>query len=114
MKRLIHSGTMVVGLIAAVSFTSGASAMGYSPDHDFGSQPQGTHFDRVITVAPDAKWINVNRDETVKLVDASSGKSFVWRFDTPAMTFALSKVASSGILSGRHVDVYIAQPSSDD
>lgn len=113
MKRLTHSGTAVAGFVAALTFTSGALAMGYSPEHDFGSQPQGAHFDRVITIAPDAKWINVNRNETVKLVDASSGKSLVWRFDTPATTFPLSKMASSGILSGRQIDVYIAQPNID-
>lgn len=112
MKRF-HSGTAVVGLIAALTFASGASAAGYSIDQDFGSQGQDARFGRVITIAPDAKWVNVNRDETVKLIVAPSGKSFVWRFDTPAMMFDLSKVAPSGILSGRRIDVYVTQLATE-
>ena len=106
--RGFRSGTAVVGLVAALTFASGASAAWYSVDQDyFGSQGQDAHFGRVITIAPDAKWVNVNYGETVKLIVAPSGKSFVWRFDTPAMVFDLSKVAPSGILSGRRIDAYV-------
>jgi len=108
MKRF-RSGSAVVGLVAALTFASGVSAAGYSPDQDFGSphQDQDKGFDRVITISADAKWVNVNHGETIKLVVAPSGKSFVWRFDTPAMVFDLSKVAPSGILSGRRIDAYV-------
>lgn len=112
MKRL-HSGTAVVGLVAALTFASGASAAGYSIDQDFGSQGQDARYDRVITIAPDAKWVNVTRGETVKLIVAPSGQSFVWRFDTPAMMFDLSKVAPSGVLSGRRIDAYVTQLAKD-
>jgi len=107
MKRF-RSGSAVVGLVAALTFASGASAAWYSVDQDyFGSQGRDARYDRVITIAPDAKWVNVNHGETIKLVVAPSGKSFVWRFDTPAMVFDLSKVAPSGILSGRRIDAYV-------
>ena len=93
--------------LAILLLTACASTAGYSPAQDFGSQGQANGFDRVITISADAKWVNVNRDETVKFIDASSGKSFVWQFNTPLMRFDLSKVAPSGILSGRRIDAYV-------
>ena len=96
-----------LAILALLLLTACASTAGYSPDQDFGSQGQANGFDRVITISADAKWVNVTRDETVKFIDASSGKSFVWRFNTPAWMFDLSKVAPSGILSGRRIDAYI-------
>ncbi|MFN7087820.1 MAG: CzcE family metal-binding protein [Burkholderiales bacterium] len=113
MKRFIRSGTAVAGLVAAFTFASGASAAAYSPDQDFGSPGQGDRFDRVITIAPGAKWVNVDRNETVKIIDAPSGESFVWRFDTPAWMFPLNKAAPSGILSGRNIVVYVTHPNND-
>ena len=113
MKRTFHSGTAIVGLVAALTFASGASAAGYSADQDFGSPGHDNVYERVITISPRARWVNVNRDETVKFIDASSGKSFVWRFNTPAMRFDLSKVAPAGILSGRRIDAYIGDSRRD-
>ena len=114
MKRSFHSGTAIVGLVAALSFaSSGASAAGYSPDQDLGRPGQDNIFERVITISPTAKWVNVNRDETIKFIDAASGKSFVWYFKTPAMRFDLAKVAPAGILSGRHVVAYVGISQRD-
>ena len=107
MKRLLHSGTAIVGLATALTFASGALAAGYSLDQDLGSPGNDNVYERVITISPNTKWVNVNRDETVKFIDASSGKSFVWYFKTPAMRFDLSKVAPGGILAGRRVDAYV-------
>ena len=113
MKRLFHSGTTVVGLVAALTFAPGVSAVGYTPELDFGSQGQDNGFDRVITISANAKSVNVNRDESIKFIDAQSGKSFVWRFNTPANVLDLSKVASSGILTGRRIDAYIGRSSRE-
>ncbi len=107
MKRLFRSVTAVVGFVAALTFASGAWAAGYSADQDLGSLGHENVYERVITISPNARWVNVNRDETIKFIDAWSGKSFVWYFKTPAMRFDLSKVAPAGILSGRRVDAYI-------
>jgi hypothetical protein len=111
MKRLFHSATASVGLLVALMFGSGTSAAGYAADQDFGSPGHDNVYERVITISPNARWVNVNRDETIKFIDASSGKSFVWHFKTPADRFDLSKVAPAGILSGRQIDAYIG-PSS--
>ncbi len=107
MKRLFLSGTAIVGLVAALTFASGAAAAGYSLDQDLGSLGSDNVFNRVITISPNARWVNVNRHEIVKFIDAASGKSFVWYFNTPAPKFDLSKVAPSGILAGRRVDAYV-------
>src|SRR5258706_141347 len=107
MKRLLDSGTGIVGLVAVLTLASGASAAGYSLDQDVGSPGQENVFERVITISPNARWVNVNRDETIKFIDASSGKSFVWNFQTLADRVDLSKVAPAGILSGRRIDAYI-------
>ena len=111
MKRLFLTGTAVVGLVATLTFVSGASAAGYSPELDLGSLGSDNVFERVITISPNAKWVNVNRDESIKFIDAASGKSFVWNFNTRANRIDLSKVAPSGILSGRQIDAYVG-PSS--
>ncbi len=113
MKRIFYSGTAIVGLVAALTFASGASAAQYSTDQNLGSQGHDNVFERVITISPNTKWVNVNREESVKFIDASTGKSFVWRFDTPEMRFDLSKVAPAGILSGRRVDAYIGYSRRD-
>src|SRR5687768_591830 len=113
MKRLLHSGTAIVGLVAALTFAPSALAAGYSLDQDLGSLGNDNIFERVITISPNAKWVNVNRDETIKFIDASSGKSFVWHFRTPADRFDLSKVAPAGILSGRQIIAYVGISQRD-
>ena len=106
MKRF-HSGTAFLGLVAALTLATSATQAAYTLDQDLGSLAPDNVFNRVITISPNTKWVNVNRDESVKFVDATSGKSFVWQFNTPAQKFDLSKVAPSGILSGRQIDVYV-------
>ena len=106
-KSLIRSCAAMFGFVAALMFASAVPAAGYAIDQDFGSLGQDGNFDRVITIAPDARWVNVIRDETIKFVDAASGKSFVWRFDTIVGVFDLSRVAPTGFLGERHVDAYV-------
>ena len=113
MKRVFHSNAAIVGLVTALTFASGAWAAGYSLDQDLGSPGNDNVYERVITVYPNAKWVNVNRDETIKFIDASSGKSFVWQFNTRAARFDLSEVAPSGVLSGRRIDAYVADSRRD-
>ena len=105
-KKLVRSCVAMFGFVAALMFASAVPA-GYAVDQDFGSPGQDGNFDRVITIAPDAKWVNVTRDETIKFVDATSGKSFVWRFDTLANVFDLGGIAPTGFLGGRHIDAYV-------
>ena len=113
MKRLIDSGSGIVGFVAVLTLASGASAAGYSADQDLGSPGLDNIYERVITISPNAKWVNVNREETIKFIDAASAKSFVWNFNTYASRIDLSKVAPAGILAGRRVDAYVGISKRD-
>lgn len=106
-ESLVRSCAAMISFIAALMFASAVQAAGYAVDQDFGSPGQEGNFDRIITIAPDVKWVNVTRDEAIKFVDSASGKSFVWRFDTFANVFDLGRVAPTGFLGERHIDVYV-------
>lgn len=67
-------------------------------------------YDKVVTIKPDAKWVNVTSGESVKFVDVTTGRSFVWRFDMRNfVVFDLVAVAPPGVLSHEHLTVYVAQ-----
>ena len=69
---------------------------------------------RVITIKPDTRWINVARDETVTLVNASNGQSFAWHFDTPVNVLDLAGVAPADVLNGRHITAYVGESEVHD
>jgi Heavy-metal resistance protein CzcE len=108
MKLKSNCFATFAGGVAAFIYISTASAMGIPVDRDFGSVSEEKYANRVITIAPDAKWVNVTQDEIIKFVDAATGKSFAWTFDTIVRVFDLGSVAPDGILSGHHVDAYVA------
>lgn len=108
LKALVYSGITAVGLATALTASASINMAAYSYENDVGSPGRDGQYDRVITITPDAQWVNVTQDETVKFVDAASGKSFVWHFDTASFAFDLGRVASNGALAGRHVQAYIA------
>jgi hypothetical protein len=108
MKLKNNCFTTFAGIVAALMYISTASAAGIPVDRDFGSVSDEKYANRVITIAADAKWVNVTQDEVVKFIDASTGKSFAWTFDTIVRVFDLSSVAPDGILGGHHVDAYVA------
>jgi hypothetical protein len=46
--------------------------------------------------------------ETVKFIDQQTGKSFVWRFNTPRTeNFPLGAIAPAGFLGGQAVTAYV-------
>ena len=108
MKPKSNGFTAFAGIILASISISTASAAGIAIDRDFGSVSDERYATRVITIAPSAKWVNITQDEIIKFIDASTGKSFAWNFDTVVRVFDLSSVAPDGILSGHHVDAYVA------
>ena len=95
--------------------------------HVFAASPAGSNiigrlgdsgiYNRVITITPTTRWINVAQTELVKIVDAQTGQSFVWNFDGrwDWGRMDLSDVVPPGILSRQHVMAYVAdQPARDD
>lgn len=72
-----------------------------------GTPVQSGYVDREITLADGAKYLNVQRNETVRI--NVGGKSFTWRFDTlgtPA--FRLGEIAPQ-IDGAKGVMVYVAE-----
>src|SRR3954467_14348427 len=104
-RHVVAAGSLVCALM--LGFTAHPS-FAVSVDQDFGSVSEERNAERVIKIAPDAKWVNVTEGETVKFIDEASGKSFAWRFDTIVAVFDLSRVAPAGVLAGHRVDAYIA------
>lgn len=76
-----------------------------------GSAVQSGYADREITLTEGAKYLNVQRNETVKINVA--GKSFTWRFDTfGAAPFKLGEIAPQGV-GGQDILVYIANDPAE-
>ena len=110
MKRLFRIHTvMAVG--AAVILAVGTAAAEYSPNDDPGTPGQDNIYNRVIAIQPNTKYVNVSGDEMIRFVDSTTGRSFVWNFNTTAYTTNLSKIAPAGTFAGRNIVIYLA-PSS--
>ena len=110
MKHEVNLIAAVRGFIFALTLgLAGQSAFAVPVDQDFGSPGDEANAERVIKIAPDAKWVNVTEDETVKFVDEASAKSFVWRFDTIVAVFDLNRVAPADVLAGHQVKAYVAK-----
>ena len=98
MKNAIRFGVTVLGLASALSFAPWAAA----------ATDSNGNFEREIVLPPDAKYVNVNDGEIVKITDSATGKSFVWNVDTLTSTeLPLSKVAPAGVLS-HDVEAYVS------
>ena len=72
-----------------------------------GTPVQSGYADREVTLTDSAKYLNVQRNETVRINVA--GKSFTWRFDTfGAPVFNLGEIAPQGV-DARGIMVYVAE-----
>lgn len=61
--------------------------------------------DRTIVIEPGTKWVNVNRNETVRFL--AGDKSFTWRFDTLNQSVVeLDKIAPAGLID-RPIKAYV-------
>ena len=76
MKTLIRT-TATAGLTAALMIASTAFAVALPSSLDLGRSADGAFVDRVITISPNTRSIGVLRNQTVKFVDAASGRSFI-------------------------------------
>ena len=107
MKRLFRIVTiMAVG--AAVMLAAGTAAAQYSANDAPGTPGKENVYNRVITVRPDTKYLNVNGNEIIKFVESATGKSFVWNFNTLADTISMSKIAPAEMFSGSNIVIYRA------
>lgn len=77
----------------------------------YGTLATGGNASREVTLAAGAKFLNVERNETVKI--NVGGKSFIWQFDTLGTpVIKLGDIAPAGI-DAKNVTVYVSPSASD-
>ena len=114
MRNVIRFSTAAAAVALALTMASAASAGGYGPTEDYGEMGMPDIYNRVITITPQTKWVNVNQGEDVKFVDTATGQSFVWNFDTTNPVFDLATVAPAGALGDQHVMAYVQENHNDE
>lgn len=113
MKNLVRCATAAVSVVAFFMIAPAAFAIETGTAQYIGQPGDANMFDRVVTIAPNAKWVNVTRGETVKFVDSATGQSFVWQFDTLNWTVVDLGNAAPSALGGRHVSAYVETNPND-
>lgn len=90
----------IAALAAAVSVPSLAHT-------HLGTSARAGDESREVTLASDAKYLNVFRNETVKI--NAAGKTFTWRFDTLGTpVFRLRDIAPKDV-GAPDVEVYVSE-----
>ena len=122
MKAIIRITAAAAAVAAALTITSTASA-GFSVRDPIVAPPGAAltmaspstdTYNRVITITPDTKVVNVSQGEYVKFVDTATGQSFVWDFDSDNPEIDLATVAPTGVLGGQHVMAYVQVNNVDE
>ena len=106
MKTAIRTAA-TAGLTAGLMIASSAFAIAIPSSRDFGLNAEGAFVDRVVMLMPDTQSVGVYRNQTVKFVDAASGRSFTWRFDTITTGFDLDQIAPGGVAGAGHIKTYV-------
>ena len=82
---------------------------------EVGELGSSSNFQKVITIGPNTKWVNVKQGDNVKFVDQQSGQSFVWSFQMHgAQHFDLSAVAPADMLTGQRIEAYVDEKKASD
>lgn len=90
--------------IAALSAAFSLPALAHT--HRGSAVEAAGYADRTVTLADGAKYLNVQRNETVRINVA--GKSFTWRFDTLGTpVFRLGEIAPQDV-GAKDVQVYVS------
>jgi hypothetical protein len=101
----------VVSFASLCVLVGTAYALPNSPKDMLGSPAPAAAADRVITITPTTRHVNVRGGETVTFV--SGGSSTTWSFDNPDMWAArLSEILPPGALD-REILVYVGRNPID-
>ena len=106
MKTAIRTAANA-GLTAALMIASTAFAIAIPSTRDFGLHAEGAFVDRVVMLTLETQSVGVYRNQTVKIVDAASGRSFIGRFDTLNIAFDLDQIAPGGVAGAGHIKTYV-------
>ena len=108
MKPIVRISLAIAGLVPALSGAAVHAAHLPLSVHSFGQAAADGSFERVIRITAETASISVYRMETVKFIDEQTGKSFVWRFNTPRTeNFPLDEIAPAGFLGRQAVTAYV-------
>lgn len=106
MKNATRRNVLSLAVVTALGAASAALANHPPAAPRLGTPIHGAAADRTVVIEPGAKWVNVNRNETVKFV--LGNQSFTWRFDTLTQSvIELEKIAPAGLLGGSAIKVYV-------
>jgi len=110
-KSTVACKLAVLTGIGTIAAALSVSAFAMPMNSDYGTLVQGGNANREITLADGAKYLNVQRNETVKI--NVGGKSFTWRFDTLGTPIIkLGDIAPAGI-DAKNVTVYVSPDPSE-
>jgi len=102
MKRNAIRRIAIAGAVAAIVLSGSALAEPVGLETLLGEPAAAdTPVDKVITIEPGTRWVNVTQDDTVKfIVHGNSGaeKSFTWHFASPRFAVDLSQIAPQGMI----------------
>lgn len=102
-----YSSLVFTALAVILLAPPAARAQSPLPGFLHGSPADPQQVQRVVTIQPDTRWVNVTQGESVRFVVGSA--QFDWRFDGhDNRSFDLQTVAPPGALT-RPVMVYIAR-----
>jgi len=100
--KWMAAGILAVTTASPLLAGSGGVALGAAGD------PRAVS--REIQITTQTRWINVESGETVRFVDGATGRSLVWRFDTPSWATGNLHDFAPDMARGRTVRVYVAEP----
>lgn len=105
-KSILNRKLATLTGIGAIAATLSLQALAMPIENPYGTLVHAGKVDREITLAGATKYVNVLRNETVKI--NAGGKSFVWRFDTLGTPIIeLSDIAPPGI-NVKGVAIYVS------
>ena len=98
--------TRFVPAVASIAlFAVSLSAFALNDADSYGRAANPAAANRTIVVGPNTRYVNVTRDEIVKLV--VNGQEFAWHFDGTLSSFKLSAIGSRDAVA-QNVTVYVA------
>jgi len=101
----------VLAGIGTIAAALAVPALAMPMGNAYGTLVQGGNASREVTLADGAKYLNVERNETVKI--NVGGKSFTWQFDTLGTPIIkLGDIAPTGV-DAKNVTVYVSHSASE-
>jgi hypothetical protein len=109
MKHALRPLTVAAVLATSAAYFSGPLAATPDPKGWNGTPVTEGRVDRVITIAPGTRVVNVDENQIVRFVVHGSGgsdESFMWQFNGARSVISLAAIAPDGVVT-HPVNVYV-------